>query len=341
MTALEAKPPSAIVEAQAKPLAGLVLAVRFYPDGSSEELNVEQPVSAEGGWLWLHFSLADARACQFMSTTPELPEPARALLVSGDEHQQLHGTETSLYGILADLVCGLDGATEEIGFLHFALTETLFVSSRRHQLNAIEATRRALRRGVKVQTPSALLETITGQMIEALDHYAEGLAAQLDRAEERILADELNVDRQVVGSVRRMTVRLHRQLVTLRSLINRFEHDIEDEDASPAISLPTEKLAQRLDWLDTAIVELRDRSRLLQEEIMVRGSEQTNRSLHVLAIVTTVFLPASLVAGLFGVNVGGLPWAGEPSGFLWVIAIIAAASAVVYWLLKRSGTVGR
>ena len=117
--------------------------------------------------------------------------------------------------------------------------------------------------------------------------------------------------------------------------------DIEEEDANPAISLPTEKLGQRLDWLDTAIVELRDRSRLLQEEIMLKGSEQTNRSLHVLAIVTTVFLPASLVAGLFGVNVGGLPLAGDPSGFLWVIGIIAAASALVYWLLKRSGTAGR
>ena len=133
---------------------------------------------------------------------------ARALLVSGDEHQQLHGSETSLYGILADLVCGLDGAAEEIGFLHFALTGNLFVSSRRHYLNAIEATKRALRRGLKVKTPSALLETITGQMIETLDHYADGLAGQLDRAEERILADEFDVDRQVVGSVRRMTVRL-------------------------------------------------------------------------------------------------------------------------------------
>ena len=341
MTALETKPLSEIAAAQAKPLAGLVLAVRFYPDGTSEELNVDQPVSAAGGSLWLHFSLADTRACQFMSTMPELPEPARALLVSGDEHQQLHGTETCLYGVLADLVCGLDGATEEIGFLHFALTETLFVSSRRHQLNAIEATRRVLRRGVKVQTPSALLETITGQMIDALDHYAEGLAAQLDRAEERILADEVNVDRQVVGSVRRMTVRLHRQLVTLRSLIQRFEQDIEEEDANPAISLPTEKLGQRLDWLDTAIVELRDRSRLLQEEIMLKGSEQTNRSLHVLAIVTTVFLPATLVTGVFGMNVAGLPLTGENSGFLWAIALTVGASAVVYWLLKRLGTVGR
>lgn len=341
MTALETKSPREIVEERAKALAGLVLAVRFHPDGSSEELNVEKPVSAEGGWLWLHFNLADTRACQFMSTLPDLPEPARALLVSGDEHQQLHGTGTSLYGVLADLVCGLDGATEEIGFLHFALTETFFVSSRRHQLNAIEATRRVLRRGAKVQTPSALLETIAGQMIEALDRYADGLAAQLDRAEERILVDEVNVDRQIVGSVRRMTVRLHRQLVTLRSLIQRFEQDIEEEDANPAISLQTEKLGQRLDWLDTAIVELRDRSRLLQEEIMLKGSEQTNRSLHVLAIVTTVFLPASLVAGLFGVNVGGLPWLSDSSGFLWVIAIIAAASAFVYWLLKRLGTVGR
>jgi zinc transporter len=303
-------------------------------------LNVEQPVSAEGGWLWLHFNLADTRACQFLTNTSDLPEAARALLVSGDEHQQLHGTETSLYGILADLVCGLNGATEEIGFLHFALTETLFVSSRRHQLNAIEATRRVLRRGFKVKTPSMLLETIAGQMIETLGHYAEGLAGQLDRAEERILADELNVDRQVVGSVRRMTVRLHRQLVTLRSLIYRFEHDIEEEDANPAISLPTEKLAQRLDWLDTAIVELRDRARLLQEEIMVRSTEQTNRSLHVLALVTTVFLPASLVAGIFGVNVGGLPLVSDSSGFLWVMGIIGAASVLVYWLLKRSGLRG-
>ena len=150
----------------------------------------------------------------------------------------------------------------------------------------------------------------------------------------------MNVDRYVVGSVRRMTVRLHRQLVTLRSLIHRFEHDIE-EDANPAISLPTEKLKQRLDWLDTEIVELRDRSRLLQEEIMLKGTEQTNRSLHVLATVTTVFLPASLVAAIFGMNVEGLPLTENGGGFLWAVAIIVIASALVYWLLKRSGTAGR
>jgi hypothetical protein len=46
-------------------------------------------------------------------------------------------------------------------------------------------------------------------MVENIDRYAEGLASQLDRVEERIVAD-LSVDRQVIGHVRRMSVLLHR-----------------------------------------------------------------------------------------------------------------------------------
>src|SRR5262245_34721606 len=340
MSAIAITSPDDSRDAQAKPLAGLVFAFRFHPDGSSDQLSVDEPPAPDGGWLWLHFNLADKRACQYLTTIPGLPEPARALLIAADEHQQLQGGDASLYGVLADLVCDLSGATEEIGFLHFALTEKVFVSSRRHQLNAIEATRKALRLGAKVQTPAALLELIAGQMIASLDHFADGLADQLDHAEERILANELNVDRKVVGSVRRTTVRVHRQLVTLRALIQRFEHEIEESE-NPSLNLRAKKLIQRLDWLDTQIVELRDRSRLLQEEIMLKSSEQTNRSLHVLAIVTTVFLPASLVAGIFGMNVGGLPLVTDHSGFLWAMVLTIAASLVVYWLLKRSGTVGR
>ena len=74
---------------------------------------------------------------------------------------------------------------------------------------------------------------------------------------------------------------------------------------------------------------------------MLKGPELTNRNLHLLAIVTTVFLPATLVAGIFGVNVGGVPLTGNSSGFLWEMAIIAGSSVLVYWLLKRSGMLKR
>ena len=53
-----------------------------------------------------------------------------------------------------------------------------------------------------------------------------------------------------------MTVRLHRQLVTLRSLLHRFSRDIESP-AKSGLELASEKLSQRVDWLDTEIIELR------------------------------------------------------------------------------------
>ena len=124
------------------------------------------------------------------------------------------------------------------------------------------------------------------------------------------------------------------------SLSHRFEQDI-GQHANPAFRLATDRLEQRLDWLDNEVIGLRDRAHLLQEEVMLKTAEQTNRNLQVLAIVTTVFLRASLVASIFGMNVKGLPLTEDDSGFVWSLVLLVSVSAVIFWLLKRSGILGR
>lgn len=86
---------------------------------------------------------------------------------------------------------------------------------------------------------------------------------------------------------------------------------------------------------------MRDRAHLLQEVVAIKTAEQTNRNLHVLAVVTTILLPATLITGIFGMNVGGLPLAQDTSGFLWTMVILALMSVIVFWLLKRSGILRR
>jgi zinc transporter len=325
-------------DARAESLPGLIFAFRMQGDGTVAELAVERPIAEPAdGWLWLHFNLADARSCRFLRSGFSLPAAARELLVAADEHQQLNVSGGCLYGVFADLVCDLDGLTEEIGFLHFAMTERLLVSGRRRSLAAIDVTRKVLRGGAKVPTTAALLEMIIEHMVDSVDRYADEVAGKLDRIEERILADDVSEGRKL-GRIRRATVRLHRQLVIMRALVQRLELDLS---AKLTLNLATPRLRQRLDWLDAEIVSLRDRAHLLQEEVTIKTAEQTNRNLHVLAIVTTVFMPASLIAGIFGMNVGGLPLAQDGKGFLWAMGIIAGASAVVFWLLKRSGILRR
>ena len=98
--------------------------------------------------------------------------------------RQLHRSDTCIYGVLADLVCALSGVTEEIGFLHFAITETLVVTGRRRLAKRRRRNASNASSGQKVTTPAALLELVMDQILESVDLYAEGLANQLDRAEE-------------------------------------------------------------------------------------------------------------------------------------------------------------
>ena len=237
-----------------------------------------------------------------------------------------------LYGVFADLVCDLNGLTEDIGFLHFALTERLLVTGRRRSLSAVNVTRKVVRGAVQISTPAALLQILLEQVVDSVDRYADDASAKLDRIEEKILVDDMSEGRRVLGRIRRTAVRLHRQLAILRALMQRLELDLAEK---LTLSLATARLRQRLEWLDAEIISLRDRAHLLQEEVTMKTAEQTNRNLHVLAIVTTVFMPASLIAGIL--NVGGLPFVQDGNGFLCSMAILAGSSAIVLWLLKRSG----
>jgi zinc transporter len=192
-----------------------------------------------------------------------------------------------------------EGAGERNGYLNFAMTERLVITGRRQPLQSVEALRAALVAGRKTTNAAALIEALIEQATVGIDRLLEELARELDRIEDQLLIDSIEDERRLVGRVRRTGVRLHRQLAALRVLLNRF--DISEEIAIvPAITIATDRLVQRLDALDQEVLSVQERARLLQEEIGARLSEETNRSLSALAIVTALFLPPTLVTGIFG-----------------------------------------
>jgi zinc transporter len=82
---------------------------------------------------------------------------------------------------------------------------------------------------------------------------------------------------------------------------------------------------------------LRERSRLLEEEIHFKMEEESNRHLHTLSIVTTLLLPPTLVTGIFGMNTKGLPLTDVDEGFLWAAALMASSIGLAYLFMRRTG----
>ena len=80
---------------------------------------------------------------------------------------------------------------------------------------------------------------------------------------------------------------------------------------------------------------MRERAGILRDEAMSHLSERLNRNMYVLSIVATIMLPLSLLAGLLGINVGGIPGARWPWSFAVVCVLMGALGIVEYWLFRR------
>ncbi len=91
----------------------------------------------------------------------------------------------------------------------------------------------------------------------------------------------------------------------------------------------TGELGEVVGDLDT----IQERAKLLQEELAGRALEETNRNLVILSVVTAVFMPVTLITGIFGMNVAGLPGLEDGSAFWWVMLGMAGVALMALVLL--------
>ena len=77
-----------------------------------------------------------------------------------------------------------------------------------------------------------------------------------------------------------------------------------------------------------------ERIRLLQEELIALINEQTNQTLFILTVVTVLALPLTIIPGMFGMNVRGIPFSEHDAGFwlvLLVVTGVAGLGAAMAW----------
>lgn len=293
----------------------------------------------DSGWYWLHFGLADNRTHGLLDRLCH-PEAA-AVIRAGEEVQQIRNTAGCTYGTIADLQRGLAGAQDDSGYLHFILTKQVLITARRSSLQGPGAALQELERGHKVAKTEALLEQIIVQIVDGFDHRVELLTEEIDRLEDRIIAGIIGDARPRLGSSRRTVVRIHRHLSGLRSMMSRLCRDGKTVEAAPEIVALASTVLQRCEQIEPDIFSLRERTRLLQEEVAAMLAEETNKHLRVLSILTILFIPPTFIGGMFGMNLKGIPFSESDHGFLLASTLALISTALVAWVLKRRGIWGR
>lgn len=66
-------------------------------------------------------------------------------------------------------------------------------------------------------------------------------------------------------------------------------------------------------------------------------AHRTNRTMRTLTLITALFMPLTLITGIFGMNFDRMPWLRDPEGFWWSIGLMGAVAVALaaLWGLGR------
>jgi len=321
----------------ATPTTGIVWAYRFRSDGAAEPIpqdKIEASLTEHGaGWIWLHLGLADTRCRNWIAQRAPISDMAREVLAGPDRHLRLDILGHEIVGVLPDLHQEFAQPGENLVRLRFVMTERMLITARQRPAHSIESNRRAIESGKRFPTAISFLDAVIDQFADAIARMAETLGDELDRAEDHVLHEEPDDERQLIGRVRLQSVRVHRQLAQLRGMFHRLEPRLAVHDAEVASAIGA--LAQKLDAIDHEVGSLHERARLLLDELDAKMMAVTNRRLFTLSILTACLLPPTLVTGFFGMNTKDMPFQNTEGG-TWLAALVAlAAGLACYWALRR------
>jgi zinc transporter len=133
-----------------------------------------------------------------------------------------------------------------------------------------------------------------------------------------------------LGPTRRLMARLRRVIAANRHAVSGCRGQLPVWFASEH-GVDLDQVIERQDALAQDLELTQERARLLAEELAGAVGRATNDNLYLLSILTAIFLPITLITGIFGMNVGGLPWLKSEAGF-WAVLLVMLFT-VVFTLL--------
>ena len=162
----------------------------------------------------------------------------------------------------------------------------------------------------------------------ANDNYLDELEASVLGGEREELAEKISVAGRNILVLKKLVASLHIVLMLLATKRSRFV-------SPPARSFFNEML-QNAHAIRDAVDSSRDLLDGVVGSVQAAAANRTSEIARVLTIVSTIMLPLSLIAGIYGMNFERMPELQQPYGYFAVLGVMVATAVgllLVFWRL--------
>lgn len=294
------------------------------------------------GTVWIHFERDHSATVDWVTARGGFDPLVAEALVEEDSRPRVEPIDDGLLIILRGLCTSPPEEAEEkredidLVPLHIWVDEKRLVSLRDsgHYLTALRDIRLALETGKGPRSTGELLALVSEKLVRDLEPVLDQMDEECDELDDLVFEGDAGEVRERLKQLRRRSVQLKRYLAPQRDALSRIEHDdapwLTNRDKLRMREV-IDKLLRFIDYLDS----IRDRTAILHDDLSTVISERIAHNSNRLAALAALLLPPSLVAGLFGMNVGGVPGVHEGYAFLAVVVFVMLMSAGTLVILRR------
>jgi zinc transporter len=282
----------------------------------------------DADFLWVHLDLRDAAAQAWLRSRP-WPRDVIEMVSAPIQRGRLLSKQHMIYGHLRDCRDQPAAVGPQAGALYIVASADLVVTGRFLPLLSLAEVQRRIEAGtVLLASPFAFL---TGYL-RALNDIGEGLlqkaSERLGNLESMVLRREGLRHRDEILEIRRTSIQVAHDMAYRRTAM------FELEDARPA-PFPADEYERfnrqihRYAALVDDAEDYADHCQFLLGELRAQVEEKTNQNIYILTIFSAIFLPATLIASIWGMNVGGIPFGNSSHGFWLLLAFFALFGGIL------------
>lgn len=285
--------------------------------------------------VWIHLSARASAAREWLETHANLPDETLAdALLAEDTRPRLMSQAGGVLLILRGVNLNADADPEDMVSIRIWIEAKRFISVQLRNLRGVDDMRERLDTGTGPADIGDLVTTFIEGSIARLTPVMGDLDDVIDELEDRILQMDLSGIREQIVSTRRKAIIFHRFLAPQKDIVQRLT-ELEVPWLNAVYIRRLREAQNEITRFVEDLHAVRERSQSVQSEVANILTERLNRNTYMFSLIAAIFLPLSFLTGLLGINVPGIPGAGDPEAFIVFCGILIAVVAVQVAVFKK------
>lgn len=261
-------------------------------------------------------------------------------ILSQNQRPKMDDVENHLFCLLNMLYYNQESRTVEQEQISIVMGKDYLISfqedATRDVFNPLRERLRLNNSRIRQRGADYLCYTMLDLIVDNYFLVMEKLGEQLELLEEEVVRSSNTISLGHINQLRKELIVLKRNIPPVRDLVNGFirsDSDLLEDRTTKYFKDVYDHIVQANDLTEN----YRDMMINMHDLYINNVNLKLNEVMKVMAIVTCLLAPATVIGGVFGMNFDAIPWLHNPYGFFLAVGIMLLIPFWMLWVFKRRG----